>query len=74
MFELKRVGKAKSECLYVYKEMKVEDGEKRQTTTTKQANKQKRQTHKRIGRKEIRKSSSYLKHFPHFENERIKQN
>ena len=56
MFELKRVGKAKNECLYVYKKMKVEDGE-RETNNNNKTSKQKkeRQTHKRIGRKEIPK-------------------
>lgn len=42
MFELKRVGKTKSECLYVYKEMKVEDGERdKQQQQNKQTNKKK---------------------------------
>lgn len=34
MFELERVGKAKSECLYVYKKMKVEDGERETNNKT----------------------------------------
>lgn len=43
MFELKRVGKAKSESLYVYKKVKVEDGERE----TKNNNKTSKQTKKK---------------------------
>lgn len=32
MFEVKRVGKAKIECVCLYKEMKVEDGERQRQT------------------------------------------
>lgn len=48
MFEVKRVGKAKIECVCLYKEMKVEDGERQRQTN-------KRQARKSIGRKEVPK-------------------
>ena len=44
MFELKRVGKAKNECLYVYKKRKVEDGERETNNNNKTSKQKKRKT------------------------------